>query len=193
MKPYYQLELSDTQLSALRSIYYKYFHSLMPQTYSGLGVIAIWKDANVYKNNPNNAKYPHTTIFSEECHKDPLWQEFSKLLPYMKCSATITKMPGNSEMVPHIDRAWRPTPIYFPILNCTDLTISSYYDNDLVETHRYSISTNAVVTDISIMHGVKNTSSEERIAFGWNSLSADISYSEFVGILHNLGYIKEIC
>jgi hypothetical protein len=54
----------------------------------------------------------------------------------------------------------------------------------------FSISDNAVLTNVHLCHGVKHNSTKERVAFGWNFNSADLSFAECKNILDRLGYIK---
>ena len=148
------------------------------------------------KNHFNNG------FVSEECRLDPLWNEFSDLLPYMSQSASITKMPAGDTMSPHVDRKWRPEALYFPIEGCSKLCISECYDLPKIETennqaisdfppsiHSYAVEGNAFLTNVHEWHGVRNLSNVERIAVGWNFKSPDMDFKTCRQILIDLGYV----
>ena len=200
-------KFSETQLKAMRQIYYKYFASNMPAIYKGRAIIAIWEKDGVWEPaKGRDINHFNNGFVSEECRHDPLWKEFDDLLPYMSQSASITKMPSNDTMMPHVDRKWRPEAIYFPIEGCSKLCISEYYDLPKIETpnnqvipvtlgfpiatHTYSIDDNAYLTNVHEWHGVKNLSSFERIAVGWNFKNPRMSFKECRQILIDLGYLE---
>lgn len=198
---YYNVTFSENQLDAIRKIYYKYFHERM-YPYNGKATIALWYDNAKWKISEGpDRNHRNPGIISEDCRYDPLWNEFSDLLPYMGQFASITKMPAKNVMFAHIDRAWRPNAIYFPISGCTDDCVSEYYDlpktnteNSQVTIHfpkpiySYAIKNQAVLTNVHEWHGVRNTGKIERIAFGWNFKTHEYSFKECLNILKNLGY-----
>lgn len=194
----------DSQLQAMREIYKKHFAPHMTAPYRGFAVVAIWERGGKWETSKGLDSH-HTSpgFFSETCRDDPLWQEFSDLLPYMAQSASITKINPGAVMIPHIDRWWRPEAIYFPIEGCTEDCISEYYDlpklNNRINqsqvefppaAHNYSVTDNAVLTNVHEWHGVRNNSNHERIAVGWNFKSRSMSYTKCRQILSDLGYLE---
>ena len=128
-------KFNESQLEAMRQIYYKYFSPHMTDTYKGKAIVAIWEQNGVW--NPSEGKdknHFNNGFVSEECRLDPLWNEFSDLLPYMGQSASITKMNPGGTMLPHVDRKWRPEALYFTIEGCSSLCISEYYDLPKTQT-----------------------------------------------------------
>ena len=203
-----KLKFRPTQLEALKQIYYKYFLPKIPQDYKykGTALVFIWeKNVGWKKSEGHDILHDNAGFSVHECDGDPLWQEFSDLLPYMGKSAVVTKMPGRSVMVPHVDRAWRPEAIYFPIDGCTTQCISEYYDipksktrirqvtnlekEKLKVTHTYSIHDAAWLTNVHEWHGVRNLSDLERTAFGWNFRNISMTYKQCREIVGDLGYI----
>ena len=196
---------SDSQLEAMRKIYYKYFSPHMTRPYAGRAIVAIWEENGVWEPTKGKDKNHFNNGFvSEECRFDPLWNEFSDLLPYMGQSASITKMHAGGTMSPHVDRKWRPEALYFPIEGCSELCVSEYYDLPKIETennqvqhtfpqaaHTYSVYGNAYLTNVHEWHGVRNLSSIERIAVGWNFASWKWDFKHCREILGDLGYIDE--
>lgn len=198
---------TEAQIEAIRTLYYRYFHPHMPEKYNGTATVAIWYPNGKWE--PTKGKdinHNNYGFVVPECGKDPLWREhFGPLLPFMGQDAVITKMPGNSVMDPHVDRAWRGQAIYFPIEGCTDACYSEYYDipktaslnrQSTTEfpspTHQYSIVDNGVLTNVHEWHGVRNTANQERIAFGWNfSPMRKWTYEQCRDKLIELGYVRE--
>ena len=200
---YAKLNFTESQLQALVGIYNNHFKSLMPTRYEGRGIIALWYDGATWETGKGaDANHKHVGIISKECKYDPLWQEFADILPYMGKSATITKINSGAVMNPHVDRKWRPEAIYFPISGCSNDCVSEYYDLPKTETNNsqaigffpkpvasYSVYEHAYLTNVHEWHSVKNKSPHERVAFGWNFNSPDMSYKECYKILEKLGYI----
>lgn len=189
---YAKCRFSETQLNAIRSIYEKHFELKMPADYTGTGIVALWMDNAVYPKAEDLKFDPTTSVrgfISEVARFDPLWEEFTDLLPYMRQSATITRITPGSVMLPHIDRAWRPKAIYFPIKDCSVDCISFYYDDNLQKIDSYSVYGNAYLTNVHKRHGIENKSNLIRVAFGWNFKDHNMSYDECYEILDQLGYI----
>jgi hypothetical protein len=200
-----ELKFRPSQLEAIRQLYCKYFSPKIPTDYeyAGTGLVFVWENGFGWKKSEGHDILHNNPGFSvHDCNDDVLWQEFSDLLPHMSRSAVITKMPGRSIMKPHVDRAWRPEAIYFPIEGCTEYCVSEYYDypkteskvrqttkDKLKATHSYSIKDSAWLTNVHEWHGVRNLSELERIAFGWNFKSIKMSYSQCKEILGDLRYI----
>jgi hypothetical protein len=195
-------KFNETQLNAMREIYYKYFAPEMTRTYQGKAIIAIWgKNETWVPSKGKDANHFNNGFVSKECRLDPLWNKFVNLLPYMSKSASITKMPPGGSMSPHVDRKWRPEAIYFPIEGCSELCVSEYYDLPKIETqnnqtvtefptatHSYSIMGHAYLTNVHEWHGVRNLSNIERVAVGWNFKSPHINFKKCRQILIDLGY-----
>jgi hypothetical protein len=197
---------TNDQLDAIRTLYYRYFAPKVPEDYNGLATVAVWflngkwetgKDKDI---NHNNYGFD-----VRECDSDPLWAEhFGPLLPFMGKDAVITRLPPNSTMNPHIDRAWRGQAIYFPI-ETTPLCFSEYYDLEKSDTinrqsqtehpepiYQYVIHDNAYLTNVHEWHGVRNTADSVRIAFGWNfNVNLGLSYKQCRDKMIELGYIRE--
>lgn len=200
---YAKLNFTECQLNALVGIYNNHFKPLMPSKYEGKGIIALWyKDASWHTGKGADANHSHVGIISKDCEHDPLWQEFADILPYMGKSATITKINSGAVMYPHVDRKWRPEAIYFPISGCTVDCVSEYYDLPKTDTDNsqsvgyfpkpiasYSVCDNAYLTNVHEWHSVKNRSSYERVAFGWNFKNPDMTYKECYTLLETMGYI----
>lgn len=198
------LNFNELQLDAIRMIYSKYFEQEMPTSYSGTAIIAIWKPGAVWKMGQGpDLHHRNFGITNDFCVHDDLWHEFSNLLPFMSPIASITKMPANSVMFPHVDRAIRPHAIYFPIRGCSEQCVSEYYNLPKKQTENsqfihffppsdfsYSICDNAVLTNVHEWHSVRNNSSMERIAFGWNFKDTTMSFNDCKNILKDLGYMK---
>jgi hypothetical protein len=198
-------KFNESQLEAMRQIYYKYFSPHMTDTYKGKAIVAIWEQNGVW--NPSEGKdknHFNNGFVSEECRLDPLWNEFSDLLPYMGQSASITKMNPGGTMLPHVDRKWRPEALYFPIEGCSNLCISEYYDLPKTQTennqvvsnfptpiYSYAIEGNAFLTNVHEWHGVRNISNTERIAVGWNFKTFKWDFKHCKEILGDLGYIDK--
>ena len=190
----------------MKQIYYKHFAPLMPDFYQGKAIIANWRKDDVdWEMNKNMDKNHFNKGFvAEDCLEDPLWNEFADLLPYMSRSASITKLPAGKHMLPHVDRKWRSQALYFPIEGCSELCISEYYNLPKIKTennmvfdifpdaqHTYSVYGNAYLTNVHEWHGVRNTSSVERIAVGWDFRTPEMSYQDCKDVLKKLGYLDE--
>lgn len=187
-----ELNFSEDQLEAIRQIYYKYFHPRMPEVFDGRGVIAMWReDYSWIPGHGLDKNHNHLGITSIECRTDPLWENFSDILHFMGKSAVITKMQPSMVMRPHVDRKWRPNAIYFPISGCSDECVTEYYNLPKQNTENsqsipffpaplfsYAVSKKAILTNVHEWHGVKNNSNLERISFGWNFNSAELSFSD---------------
>jgi hypothetical protein len=198
-----KLKFKKSQLDAIVEIYNKHFKDEMPEKYEGKGIIGLWYDGAQWETGKGaDTNHKHMGIVSKTCQDDPLWQEFADLLPHMGKSATITKITPNSVMLPHVDRKWRPEAIYFPISGCTEACISEYYELPKINTQNsqsikyfpksiasYSVTDNAVLTNVHEWHSVRNKSDQVRVAFGWNFISPNLSYKECYSILNDLGYI----
>ena len=198
-----KLNFNETQLNAIVQIYHKYFYPHMPEKYAGTGVIALWKTGSTWETGKGaDIGHAHKGIVSEECQNDPLWQEFSDILPFMGQSATITKITPGAVMVPHVDRAWRPNAIYFPISGCSDRCISEYYNIPKLPTknsqsiqvfpkadYSFSVNESAYLNNVHEWHSVRNTSNIERTAFGWNFASANYSFDYCKNALTKAGYV----
>jgi hypothetical protein len=198
-------KFTETQLEAMRQLYYKYFAPHMTEPYRGKAIVAIWEENGVWE--PSKGKdrnHFNNGFVSVECRTDPLWNEFSDLLPYMSKSASITKMNPGGTMSPHVDRKWRPEALYFPIKGCSDLCISEYYDLPKIQTENnqvisdfptasftYAICDNAYLTNVHEWHGVRNLSNNERIAVGWNFKNSSMDFKKCKEILIGLGYLDE--
>lgn len=200
-----KLKFRPSQLEALRQLYFKYFEPKIPRDYKyrGTALIFIWEENRDWKKSEGLDIMHNNDGFSvHDCIGDPLWQEFSDLLPYMTTNAVVTKMPGRSIMLPHVDRIWRPEAIYFPIEGCTPGCLSQYYEHpktesnirqvaaaDLKVLYEYAIYDAAWLTNVHEFHGVKNLTELERTAFGWNFKSPTMTFKECREILVDLGYI----
>ena len=197
-------KFSESQLEAMRQIYYRYFAPHMNNPYAGKAIVAIWEKNGVWEPSKGKDKNHFNNGFvSEECRLDPLWNEFSDLLPYMGQSASITKINPGGTMSPHVDRKWRPEALYFPIEGCSELCVSEYYDLPKTQTennqvvadfptsiYSYAVNGNAFLTNVHEWHGVRNLSNVERIAVGWNFKTHNMSYKECYDILNKLGYLE---
>lgn len=202
-----KLKFSDSQLSAIREIYFKYFAPKINEPYKGKGFVftwsegVFWKSGTGYDVNHNNPGYS-----VHECDNDTLWDNFSDLLPYMSKTCVVTKMPPGGGMYPHVDRKWRPEAIYIPIMGCSEKCVSKIYDMPLPESdnsthikyypenflYQYSIVDQPYLTNTHVWHSVQNFSDAERITFGWNfTLDKYYSYPDCVEILRNLSYIND--
>jgi len=198
-------KFSNLQLEAMKQIYYKYFAPHLNQPYLGKAFVAIWEEDGKWEPGKGNDKnHSNNGFVSNDCRFDPLWNEFSNLLPYMSKSASITKMHSGSVMLPHVDRKWRPHAIYFPIEGCSELCVSEYYElpkentqNNQVRkefsksVYSYSVNDNAYLTNVHEWHGVKNLSLVERITVGWNFKNSRMSFKECREILGDLGYLDD--
>ena len=209
-----KLKFSEEQLQAIKDLYYKYFDPKMPKTeeYRGTGNIAMWREGLSYDFGRTKSEGLEKMVNGfdvHECNGDPLWEVFGDLLPHMGKSATITKMPPRSQMIPHIDRVWRPIPIYFPIEGCNENVVSTCYSTpkeNLVTTGdghpafiadqskvsidaTFSIKDNAYLTNTLVLHGVENKQDIQRIAFGWNFRSPDLTYDQCLEILRSINMI----
>jgi hypothetical protein len=197
---------TEKQLDAIRTLYYKYFAPRVPEEYKGLATIAIWYPNEKWETGKGkDVNHNNYGFVVPECGRDPLWEEnFGPLLPYMGKDAVITRLPPNTTMHPHIDRAWRAQAIYFPVVT-TPFCFSEYYDIPKGETanrqsqvehpapiYQYTIHENAYLTNVHEWHGVRNTSEETRIAFGWNfSPILKWPYEKCRDKMIELGYIRE--
>lgn len=197
-----KLKFRDTQLLAIKEIYDKYFAPKIIEEYAGKAFICIWDPTAKWKPGQKHDKnHNHLGYVAPECNDDPLWNEFLDILPYMAMSASLTKMPANAVMSPHVDRKWRPNAIYFPISGCTEQCVSKVYDYPLPDSENsismnlsdhifeYSIVDNAVLTNPHLWHGVENFSNVERIAFGWNFKPDGHSFEQCKQLLQDLGYL----
>lgn len=200
-----KLKFRPSQLEALRQLYFKYFEPKIPLNYkyAGTALVFVWQENIDWKKSEGHDIMHNNVGFSvHDCVGDPLWQEFSDLLPHMMNSCVVTKMPGRSTMAPHVDRGWRPEAIYFPIEGCTPGCLSQYYEHpktksnlrqvstaNLKVLYEYAIYDAAWLTNVHEYHGVKNLTELERTAFGWNFKSINMSFKECREILGDLGYI----
>jgi hypothetical protein len=147
-------------------------------------------------------------VMSQGMKDDPRWSSFSDLLPFMGSSAGITRMPPGSKMAIHIDRTWRPIAIYFPIFGNSSEVISRHYNATVVydkaplgfpqfipessatEVSQHTDGEYAALTNNREFHDVRNNSSIERMAFGWNFKDASLTFDQCADILRNLGYCE---
>lgn len=206
---YVPLQFKPKQLEIIRDLYRR---EIAPRVrnfkYLGQGITFSWGDTH----SPNvEEKFDaNDTIVGLKIpglDKDPAWTEaFSDILPYMNCNGSISIMPPYTVMVPHIDRHYRPVPIYFPISGCTNNCFSDVYDLPLEQTRKirsytwenvmpiisYSIVDNPVMMRNSCWHGVRNFSRQTRIAFGWNTKGDEgfKTFEELKEIFTNLGYYQ---
>lgn len=215
MKEYFsKLAFSDTQLNALKRIYDTHFSMCLPDSGAVSGSVALWGEGVKFPEDPEAriARYGRTPGFVfDTAHKDPLWDEFADLLPYMASSAGLTTMPPGAVFPIHLDRKKRPHCIYFPISGCTPSGQSAYYEVDTSKSPpnpgyghplkdgmvikrtlgRFAISDNAYLMNVHEWHNVVNYSNQRRIAFGWNFKSTDMSYQDCYDVLEHLGYIAD--
>ena len=194
----------DSQLEAMRQIYYRYFAPKITAPYAGKAVVAIWQKDGVWETaKGKDINHNNSGFVSKECRLDPLWKEFKDLLPYMSRSASITKIGAGDVMIPHVDRKWRAQAIYFPIEGCSEKCVSEYYnlpkkDTENCQTNRifpeamytYAVCEDAYLTNVHEWHGVRNLSDVERIAVGWNFKNPNMSYKDCYNILSELGYLE---
>ena len=199
-----KLKFKESQLQALNQIYTKYFLPKIDQRYNGRAFVFLWDEDATWETGKGLDKHHSNPGYSaSDCRQDPLWGEFADLLPYMNPSASVTKMPAGDVMRPHVDRQWRPNAIYFPISGCTEACVSEYYNLPItastnsqafpsslwpMATHTYSVVDAPMLTNVHLWHGVKNKSSFERTAFGWNMAKAKWTFAECKQILVDLGY-----
>jgi hypothetical protein len=178
----------------------------VPEDYTGLATVALWYKNGVWKTGEGkDINHNNYGFVVPECGDDPLWeQHFGPLLPYMGKDAVITRLPPNTTMNPHIDRAWRAQAIYFPV-ETTPLCYSEYYDipKDTTQNrqvrpehplsiYQYAIHDNAYLTNVHEWHGVRNTAETTRIAFGWNfDPKAQWKYEQCRDKMIELGYVRE--
>lgn len=203
-----QLKFRQEQLEAMRLLYARHFLPQMPPAalYNGKGIIALWGDmpSSWTPGQGPDRGHGHHAMLLPHVGEDPLWAEyFGDLLPYMNTNATITRMPAGAEMKPHVDRRERPNAIYFPIEGCTEACVSECYDLPVSRIGtiaqvvdywpqaiaRYSITEQAVLTNVHAWHSVRNRSHLTRTAIGWNMKGADMNYEEHRTILGDLGYL----
>lgn len=212
MTPYAKLKFSESQLWAMRNLYWKYVDRHMPPP-RNYGTAVMWIPNGL----PFGGVVSQDTVAADfmlwldlpEMASAPEWGEFSTLLPFMGQSAIVTKMPGHSAFAPHIDRDRRAIPIYFPIAGCDSFGASIIYDKaagqarqgyetsgvfqpgrgELREIGRFHIDDNAYVMDVRQLHGVENNKSDTRIAFGWNFKDNTLKYPQVREILGDLGLI----
>jgi hypothetical protein len=208
---YIKLRFKPIQLDILK---YLYHTEIAPHvtnfTYLGQAVTIDWSTNN---NLPNvERKYDAadtiTGLKIPRLINHPIWKEhFSDILPYMNQDASLSILPPYSVMAPHIDRPYRPVPIYFPISGCTNNCFSDIYDLPLYQEKKvrtftwevippvlsYNIIDDPVMMCNSTWHGVRNFSRQTRIAFGWNTKGdTDFkTFSELKEIFKNLGYCNE--
>jgi hypothetical protein len=197
---------SNAQLNALKTLYYKYFRPHVPEQYDGTASVAIWyKNTQWETSKGKDVNHNNYGFVIPEAAEDPLWEEhFGSLLPFMAKDAVITKLPPGATMHPHIDRSWRAQAIYFPIEGCTPLCFSEYYDLPKSDTpnrqsqtsfpppvYQYAIHDQAYLTNVHEWHGVRNTSDQTRIAFGWNFDSTKKwTYEQCLDKMIELGYAR---
>lgn len=204
-----KLKFRESQLDAMRQLYQKHFKSVIDNDfrYIGNAISVFWTPGS------NDAGRNYTDTLNahgynvEETANDPLWNEFSDILPYMGKHGTITYLPPFSVMTPHIDRPGRPVPIYFPISGCLPNGVSDCYNlpkhkdpniyhsyiEPAMPVYSYSITDNAYMLNPHEWHGVRNYTRQTRIAFGWNTIGGKdrIPYRELRDIFKKLGYISE--
>lgn len=197
---------TEAQLNAIKTLYFKYFAPRVPEEYKGLATVAIWYPNGKWETGKGkDVNHNNYGFVVPEAGLDPLWEEhFGPLLPYMGKDAVITRLPPNSTMHPHIDRAWRAQAIYFPVVT-TPLCYSEYYDlpkdagpnrQSQVEhppaIYQYAIHDQAYLTNVHEWHGVRNTADTARIAFGWNfDPIRQWKYEQCRDKMIELGYIRE--
>ena len=64
---YAKLKFTDSQLQAIVGIYNNHFKSMMPNTYAGKGIIALWyKDATWETGKGADANHNHVGIISKD-------------------------------------------------------------------------------------------------------------------------------
>lgn len=198
-----------SQLIAIKKIFDFYIEpNVRDFNYTGSGIAISWKNnisETSFKSNYDKRDNIIGYNFSELAN-DTLWNEFKDILPYMNKDASLTIMPSMTMMVPHVDRPYRPTPIYFPISGCTPNCYSDCYDLHKIKergvrnwTHTahtpiysYNIIDNAYMMNSQEWHGVRNYSKQRRIVFGWNTAGDESrkTYSELRDIFTKLGYIN---
>jgi hypothetical protein len=207
-----KMNFSERQLTAIRSIFQKYFNPVTRGfKYVGNAISVDWTSVDPIGSTYNDAFSNKDQIngyrFKEDVNADPLWNEFKDLLPYMNKNGSITVMPPMSVMVPHIDRPNRPMAVYFPISGCTVDCFSDFYHlpknkdpnvrnwthESVSALYSYNVIDNAYIMNTQEWHGVRNYSRLTRIAFGWNFLAGpkQKTFAELREILTSLGYIKE--
>jgi hypothetical protein len=207
---YIALQFKAVQLEYIRSLYHR---EIAPRVrnfkFLGQPITVDWgtsQDSNI------EIKYDEkdtiTGIKIPGLANDPLWNElFGDIIPYMNRDASLSIIPPYSVMVPHMDRPYRPVPIYFPISGCTPNCFSDFYDLPLYQERKvrsytwevippimsYNIIDNPVMMRNSCWHGVRNLSRQTRIAFGWNTKGDEgfKSFDELKKIFHSLGYYNE--
>lgn len=208
-----KLNFRESQLAAIRELYYKYFEPITENfQYLGYGITMNWYRGNTnesvehYSDSFKNNEIINGWAFPKSVSYDPLWQEFEDILPYMSRDATITIMPPMTVMSPHVDRPNRGHAIYFPISgngpNCfsecyalpksTNPNIRNSTKEAVVPIYTYNTINNAYMMNVDEWHGVRNMSRQTRIAFGWNTTGAEgkKSFAELRKIFTDLGYIK---
>jgi len=197
---------TEEQLDAFRQLYYKWFAPHMPEVYDGTATVALWwPNAKWEPTKGKDVNHKNYGVCVPECAKDPLWNNFESLLPFMAQDAVITRLPPGSTMHPHVDRSWRSQAIYIPIEGCSPECYSEYYELPKTDSpnrqsqkehpqpiYKYAIHDNAYLTNVHEWHGVRNTSDKTRIAFGWNfHPNQKQSYVQCRDKMIELGYIRE--
>ena len=204
---YITLQFKPIQLQVIRDLFYK---EIAPRIhnfkYLGQAITIDWgpgPDTDVEIKYDNNDVI--TGIKIPNPNSDPMWNEhFGDILPYMNQDASLSILPPYSVMSPHIDRPYRPVPIYFPISGCTPNCFSDVYDLPLYQERKvrsftwevippvlsYNIVDNPVMMRNSAWHGVRNMSRQTRIAFGWNTKGDDKikTFEQLKEIFKILGY-----
>jgi len=202
-----KMKFKEDQLEAIRTIYNKYFASIVPTEYNGSSVACSWKSGFTYKmGEGDDIFHAIAGVNVKEANKDPLWNNhFSDILDIMNLDGNVSIIPPGGIMLPHVDRAWRPCAIYFPIEGCSEECVSEFYhlpprtsensqtfpDTDIEPIYSYAVNTHAYLQNVHQWHGVKNKSNRTRIAFGWNTVGEpQLPYNKLVKIFTQLGYIE---
>ena len=93
-----KLNFSQNQLNAMSELYHRYFYpKIKDDAYMGKGFVFIWEDnLNWTMSKGLDVNHNNVGYSVHECSDDPLWSEFSDILPYMGKTAVLTKMPPNN-------------------------------------------------------------------------------------------------
>lgn len=205
-----RMKFTKDQLGALTKIYNRYFEALMPKDYNGGSVALYWnRDSNFTINDYLGVHSNVKVVCVKDAYYDPLWEKhFSDILPLMSVNGNVSIIPPGEVMNPHVDRSNRPTAIYFPIKGCSENCLTDFYNfpksnsatrqtpdifgKELNPLYSVPISENAILFNVHEWHGVRNLSTETRVAFGWNTKTENVkSYNELKQIFKDLGYIDE--
>ena len=206
---YIKLQFKPRQIHIIRNLFHTIIAPRIPNfKYIGQAITIDWSS----REGPVEEKYDDNDKINglrlPGLASNPVWKEyFSDILPYMNQDASLSILPPFSVMTPHIDRPYRPVPIYFPISGCTSSCFSDVYDLPLSQEKQirsytwevvppvlsYNIIEVPVMMRNSAWHGVRNYSRQTRIAFGWNTKGAEgfKTFEELKEIFKRLGYYKE--